>query len=57
MADGAGGSALAAIDTAGGRKRGTGGSAHDAAQGASQNTHGNLRIDGSDMSNEASYDG
>ena len=57
MADGAGGSALAAIDAAGGRKRGARGSAHDAAQGASQNTHGNLRIDGSDMSNEASYDG
>lgn len=57
MADGAGGSALAAIDTACSRKRGARGSAHDAAQGASQDTHGNLRIYGSDMSNEASYDG
>ena len=57
MADGTGGSALAAIDTACGRKRGARGSAHDAAQGASQDTHGNLRIYGSDMSNEAIHDG
>ena len=46
MTDGTYGPALATVDAAGCRKTGTWGSAHDAVNGASQNTHENLRIDG-----------